>query len=199
VILVGLIVLTGCAAPRAAPTSPGSEVTVVVRQTVVVPWTVVVPQTVVVTATPPPTLEDTPVPKATTTATMPPEQAQMAASVEVRLQDMQVLPIDYDASRYQQEIQITLVYRNLGKKDIRAFTGVTTFADVFDRPKKTINLTVDEPLAAGQTTTDSGRIYKPNQFMADDQWLLTTDVTNIKFTFRPTSIIFTDGTQLGKP
>ena len=94
--------------------------TVVVLQTVVVPQTVAVPQTVIVTDSPPPTPEATATLEVTPEPTPAPEQQQMAEILAVELQDMTMLPVNYDAGRYSERIQFTLVYENNGEKEIHS-------------------------------------------------------------------------------
>ena len=121
----------------------------------------------------------------------------MKSVLSVKLVALEILPKNLDLGRYSDVAHFTLRYENQGTKAIRAFTGVTVFADLFGRPQKNLNLTYDITIQPGEVVVDDGKVYDLNQFMDEDNWLATTDVESIKFTFEPVSILFTDGSQLG--
>lgn len=85
------------------------------------------------------------------------DAARMKQMLAVTLTDMVVLPEDSRAGRFSSSLTFTLEYKNIGTEDIRAFTGVMTFADLFDRPMKKVSLTHDTALSAGRASSSAGR------------------------------------------
>jgi len=93
------------------------------------------------------------------------------------------------------EIKIT----NISSMDIRAFTGVMTFADLFGRVKKRLRYTFDDPVSSGQTIIERNMYFDGNQFIDDDLWVMNTPLNNMLVSWETTAVILTDGTTLGEP
>lgn len=119
--------------------------------------------------------------------------------LRVELSDMFLRKADVFAGRILDRIVLTLRYENVGTRDIRAFTGVMVFDDLFDRHIKSLNLTYDDPIRAGLTVVNRSKGFEPNQFIDSDQKLMTAELQDLKFRFEMKSIIFSDGTQIGDP
>jgi hypothetical protein len=93
--------------------------------------------------------------------------------------------------------QSRIVYENVSGKDIRAFTGTVRFADLFDKEIMNVNLTIQDPIKASAKATWNGSI-KFNQFREEHESLRNAELTNMKITWIPRSVIFADGTKLGE-
>ncbi len=96
---------------------------------------------------------------------------------------------------YEEYLTYSLAFNNKSDKDIRAFKGSLSIQDLFDSEIKSINLTIDDPIKAGETfkgtyTTDY------NQFKDEDSRLKSKDMEDIKIVWTPEKIIFTDGSTL---
>jgi hypothetical protein len=96
---------------------------------------------------------------------------------------------------YQEYLTYSLAFENKTEKDIRAFKGSISIQDLFDTEIKSINLTIDDPIKAGETfkgtyTTDY------NQFRDEDTRLKSKDMDDLKVVWTPEKIIFADGTTL---
>ncbi len=96
---------------------------------------------------------------------------------------------------YQEYLTYSLAFENKTEKDIRAFKGSISIQDLFDTEIKSINLTIDDPIKAGETfkgtyTTDY------NQFRDEDSRLKSKDMDDLKVVWTPEKIIFADGTTL---
>ena len=101
----------------------------------------------------------------------------------------------YEKYSYQEYLTYSLAFENKTEKDIRAFKGSISIQDLFDTEIKSINLTIDDQIKAGETfkgtyTTDY------NQFRDEDTRLKSKDMDNLKVVWTPEKIIFTDGTTL---
>jgi len=101
----------------------------------------------------------------------------------------------YQEYSYQEYLTYSFAFENKLDKDIRAFKGSISIQDLFDSEIKSISLTIDDPIKAGETfkntyTTDY------NQFRDEDTRLKTKDMDDLKVVWTPEKIIFTDGTTL---
>jgi len=101
------------------------------------------------------------------------------------------------AGEYEDFITLKCAYENKSTKGVRAFRGAVRFADLFDKEIAEVNLTIDDPIAAGAKATWTGTI-KYNQFVDWHKALRNADLANMKIMWVPKSIIFEDGTQIGE-
>ncbi len=145
--------------------------------------------------TPPPAQDKaTPSPLPTST----PDPGRLALiGLTVRVMAMEVLPIDASAGRYSPSLAFFLQYSNVSSNDIRAFTGIVTFKDLFDRDIKSLSLTYENTIPAG-TSVSEERSYRLNQFLDDDQRLMSATTENTKVTWQTTSVILADGTKVDR-
>lgn len=104
---------------------------------------------------------------------------------------------DAMAGRYQDYITIECAYENTSGKDIRAFTGSVRFTDLFDKPIFESGLTISDAIKAGAKATWSGSIDY-NQFVDSHRSLRNTDLKDMKVIWIPKSIIYADGSKVGK-
>jgi hypothetical protein len=125
-------------------------------------------------------------------------QQQIARILDVIVTGMSQLPTNANAGRYSDYIAFEMQYENKGDKTIRAFTGVLTFSDLFDRTIKKLQLTYDSPIAPKQKVIDKEKTFKVNQFMDEDMKLYNSKLENLHVTFAGQSVIFDDGSRLGK-
>lgn len=78
-------------------------------------------------------------------------------------------------------------------KPTRAVKGLLEFADLFGDVQFRLNATLNEPLSPGRTLDQPGIGFAYNQFMGEHQWMMVTALTDMKVSFRPMSILFSDG------
>ncbi len=96
---------------------------------------------------------------------------------------------------YQDYVTIRAVYENKSGKDIRAFKGTIQFNDLFGAEIMPVNIAEDTPLAAGQNRRE-GWTLKYNQFIDKHVKLRNTALENMKPEWKPTIILFADGTSM---
>lgn len=97
---------------------------------------------------------------------------------------------------YEDGIQLNVKFDATGlDKPARAIKGALIFTDLFGAPKETIGWTIDHPLQPGESYTKSTSGFKYNQFDSGDQWVKTTDLSNMKVKFRVDSILYRDGSR----
>jgi len=101
----------------------------------------------------------------------------------------------YTKYDYQDYLTYSLAFENKSQKNIRAFKGSLIINDLFDSEIKSINLTIDDPIASGETfkgtyTSDY------NQFKDEDSRLKNKNIGDLKIVWIPEKIIFEDGTIL---
>ncbi|REE25722.1 hypothetical protein DFQ09_102313 [Winogradskyella pacifica] len=101
----------------------------------------------------------------------------------------------YREQDYQEYLTYSFAFENKTEKDIRAFKGSISIQDLFETEIKSINLTIDDQIKAGETfkgTYTTGY----NQFIDDDTRLKSKDMEDLKVVWTPEKIIFSDGTTL---
>jgi hypothetical protein len=119
--------------------------------------------------------------------------------VTVALTGTNLLPKNYDLSRYSPVYQLMLVIENKSDRDIRGVKGTVIFRDLFDDEILRLGLSLDKAVAAGEKKTISGYGLEINQFMDNHVKLASTDYKDLKFEFVPEAIVFADGTTEKMP
>jgi hypothetical protein len=100
---------------------------------------------------------------------------------------------------YSDHLGLEMSYTNNADKEIRAFTGIVYFKDVFDREILKIGLTVDSyKIKPGQAVIDKGKSIELNKFDSNHSKLKGTSIENLHVSFEVTAIIFADGSKLGE-
>jgi hypothetical protein len=102
----------------------------------------------------------------------------------------------FSEADYQSYITIKVVYENLSGKDIRAFQGAIQFTDLFGKEIFVSTMTISNPVKAGDKGQWAGAI-KYNQFIDSQKALRTADLADLKIVWKPSGVIFTDGTKIG--
>jgi hypothetical protein len=101
----------------------------------------------------------------------------------------------YDEYDYQKYITYKFVIKNKSDKEIRALKGQISFMNLFDEEIKTLNFVYDQPIEAKMevnynATTDY------NRFTDSDKALKNKELKDLKVVWKPTKVIFSDGTTL---
>ena len=121
---------------------------------------------------------------------------QLRGALQLTVFDKGFLPSDYTRNRYQDYITIKVAYENKSGKNIRAFTGSIQFTDLFGKEIFESGLTVSDPVAAGARSTWEGTI-EYNQFRDQHQALRNASLADMKVVWKPSQILFEDGTSVG--
>lgn len=101
----------------------------------------------------------------------------------------------FDAGDYEEHIWFDCIYTlSKSAKPIRAVKGALEFADLFGEVKFRIQVTVNEPLTPGKPLAQPGIGFTYNQFMAEHQWMLSTNLADMRYSFKALNAIYTDGT-----
>jgi hypothetical protein len=98
--------------------------------------------------------------------------------------------------RVSDQISFALKWTNLGEREIRAFTGVLVFRDLFDRPIQRVNLTYEDGLKPGEVKSWEGAI-RYRQFNDGDIRLRSIELKDLGVTFEPRQILYSDGSREG--
>ena len=137
-----------------------------------------------------------PVPEPTTTASPVPEPTTTTVQgdeSEIPIQ-ISLVKKGFSDGRIEDNITLEFLFQSSLAKDVRAFTGVVVFQDLFERDIMRVNLTVEDGLTAGGAATWEGAIDY-NQFMDSHQRLRTVDQADLITKFELQAVIFTDGTR----
>lgn len=106
-----------------------------------------------------------------------------------------ILKKHYTKQDYQDYIWLDVKFDAVGLDNTaRAIKGVLIMTDLFGEEKFSIGWTINNQITPGGTYTEKGSGFKYNQFQNDHQWVLTTDVNNMKVKFRADNILYEDGT-----
>ena len=117
--------------------------------------------------------------------------------ISVYLGGKRVFPANLNVGQYFDSVRLQFRFENIGDKDIRAFTGTVRFNDLFGRNIASLSLTHDEVLEAGRAIGEA-RTIQVSGFTVGASKLADTEYENMRIIFEPKSIIFTDGTQIGR-
>lgn len=122
---------------------------------------------------------------------------QLDSLVAVMLVSKSYLPKNPDVERFEDYISLTFAYRNKGKRAIKAFQGDVSFVDASGDTIYSAHLSVDRPLAAGQTRREPGRIIRYNRSRSEHQRLRDAPLNSLKVVWQPTEVVFGDGKRVG--
>lgn len=101
----------------------------------------------------------------------------------------------YQEQDYQKFLTYSLAFENKSNKEIRAFKGSISIQDLFDSEIKSISVTIDDQIPAGEIFKGT-YTTEYNQFRDEDTRLKNKDLDNLKVVWTPEKIIFTDGSTL---
>jgi hypothetical protein len=146
-------------------------------------------------------LDDTPVAQSPPAKTVvsapvtapPPAKEKEPSPVAFTLVHKGFHPKNIHAGDFQEEITFDLSIKNLTNRDIRAFDGILTFTDLLDNEILTSKLAINDPVRASMTMSWSGMIDY-NEFIDRHRRLRGAEEDNLKITFKPNKVLFTDGT-----
>jgi len=127
------------------------------------------------------------------------KSAQDTLIVDGNLQEQIIVPTlshkKFAEQNYQKYIWLDVVFDASGlDKPARAVKGLIFFTDLFGENKFGLRWTIDKPISPGESYTEKGSGFQYNQFDQEHQWMLATDVKDMKVKFRVTNILYQDGT-----
>lgn len=95
---------------------------------------------------------------------------------------------------YQEFVTYKFTFENKTDKDIKAFTGLITLNDLFDKEISSFTLTYDKGIPAKSSKNWNAQTdYNP--FIDKDVALKGKDLDNLKIIWTPEKIIFDDGEE----
>ncbi|WP_165674672.1 hypothetical protein [Metapseudomonas otitidis] len=92
------------------------------------------------------------------------------------------------------KITISILFKNDGSKDIRAFDGVFEFTDLLGNVILRSNVRVNEALSAGQSLSWDGSIDY-NEFIASNRNLRNETQENVRLNFKLGKVLYSDGSK----
>jgi hypothetical protein len=124
--------------------------------------------------------------------------AAMNAVLTVAMTKFEFFEADFRNRVPSDGFQVGFALENRSSKDLAGVKGRVHFSDTFDDQIKSIGLSVDEPIPAGQVLQWGG-VLDYNQFMASDKKLRATPRSKLKVAFVPDVFLFADGTRMTTP
>jgi hypothetical protein len=125
-----------------------------------------------------------------------PDLAAMRAAVSLTVTGKHFTPEQSDpyASAW---LGLNIVVKNTGTKAVHAFQGVIIIKDVLGNTIDKWAFKFDDGLQPGHSKSVAwGANY--NEYMHSDRLIYSTAFSNLKFEWNPKTVLFTDGTKLGK-
>tara|TARA_Y100001960_G_C14396901_1_gene691449 strand:- start:115 stop:765 length:651 start_codon:yes stop_codon:yes gene_type:complete len=107
---------------------------------------------------------------------------------------VELLSKEYIDGDFQDGVNMEIKFTNGSGKNIKGIKGTAEINDIFDDNITQFNLSLDEPIAAGESFVYEGGVTT-NQFDSGDKKLISTPFDRLKFKFKPEVILFEDGTK----
>jgi len=102
----------------------------------------------------------------------------------------------FDRGEYEEHIWFDCAYTLSQKsKQTRAVKGAIEFCDLFGDVKFRLQVTINDPMTPGRTLSNPGIGFTFNQLIPEHQWMLATDLSNMKCNFVASNAIYMDGTS----
>lgn len=122
-------------------------------------------------------------------------EKQLQGHLVLGIKSKRNLPENIYAGRYSNSIVWELEMANVGTKDIKAFKGYFQIKDLVGQPVTTLTYYSDDLLSAGKAETIKIR-SDINEFIDTQMKLYNADLSKLKYTWKTTALVFTDGTEI---
>lgn len=127
-------------------------------------------------------------------AVTPTSSTEELISVEVK--NKRYDPENSALGKFEDHIWFDCHYTlSVTSKPTRAVKGLLEFSDLFGEVNFRINITLNDPLEPGKRIIQEGIGFNYNQFIEEHQWILGTDLKDMKVSFKVLHAIFSDGTS----
>ena len=123
---------------------------------------------------------------------------ELKHSIELFPLEKTFVKADYESGSYSDSIKVKFKIINHSKKDIREFKGIVHWANQFGDVIESSSIDFTNVLPASYVAL-SDMAVSYNQFSEDDQKLVQTALSNLKVTWEPTAVSFTDGSSIVAP
>lgn len=121
--------------------------------------------------------------------------ADSSQSLAFEIISVDLIRKEYQKDKYKDYIWMDMKFEAIGlDKNARAVKGALVFTDLFNEEKFILRLTLDRPIAPNETITETGRGFEYNQFKSEHNWILGTDISNMKVKFLVEHVLYEDGT-----
>jgi Protein of unknown function (DUF2939) len=119
---------------------------------------------------------------------------KLRSVISVQAVEKTFVPSNYQKGIYDDFIVIKFNYTNHSDKKVKGFQGKIQFLDMFGNEITSNGLKYEQEINAGETKEYlASKSY--NQFMDEDKKLKDADLSNIKYEWFPSMIIYEDGTK----
>jgi len=97
---------------------------------------------------------------------------------------------------YNEFMTLDVTFKAAGlDKPARAIKGSLIATDLFGERRFRIGWTIDMPITPGDSQDEDGSGFEYNKFKDEHQWMVATKAENMRFKFRVSSILYSDGTR----
>lgn len=119
-----------------------------------------------------------------------------ANQIEIKVYDKKNLPVDYNAGRFLEFIELDYKIVNKSPKSINGIKGTLKVYDQFDDLIMSINWNASAKVKSGKTKKITNRGIDYNQFMDSHQKLYDLKYKDLIFKYEAEQINFSDGYKL---
>lgn len=119
----------------------------------------------------------------------------VASTLTVAITEYAVLPKDAMKGRYNDVAAASIAYKNTSQKDIKGVSGSIEIVDMFGKVLKDVKVDYTDGIKAGDTAVYKGEMQL-NEFMEADKALYSLTIDKFTTKFKPSAIVFADGTTL---
>lgn len=114
--------------------------------------------------------------------------------VDVTVNSVTLVPAD--EFNIAQNLDVNYTYKNTSTKDIKGFKGAMQFNDMFDKTIATLSVECTAELKVAQSQKD---IWTYETFDSDIKKVGLTELSKMKVSWTPITILFSDGTEMNLP
>ncbi len=126
------------------------------------------------------------------------EATKLKGTLTATSNEKRFVPSEHSANGNEGAIEVEFVYHNVGNKDIAGFKGVISFADSTGDVIREERINHNKELPAGKSVSWA-RTVRFERFDKSSERLRSIDLSSLKFSFAPQTVVFADGTIVQAP
>jgi len=118
----------------------------------------------------------------------------LASLIAVTISNKRYDPANPSLGSFEDHVWFDCAYTlSTDAKPTRAVKGTLEFADLFGEIRFRIQITLNESLTPGKSLAQPGIGFSYNQFLPEHQWILGTDLKDMRCSFSVLNALYTDG------
>jgi len=119
---------------------------------------------------------------------------KLRSVISIEILEKKFIPSDIMNGRYEDYIAFKFKFTNNSDKNTKGFQGKLKFLDMFGDEIASSSLKYEEAVNRGETKEYIAQ-KSYNQFMEEDEKLKNVELSNVKYEWFPSTILYEDGTK----